>query len=314
MKKIVDKYFIPGDHNDHQPHFLRKKSVLFFIVGAVLFELVTLTFFTPLFSEKFENLSAVFPAVLFEKVNDERVDFGENVLSSNDKLILAAQMKANDMAEKGYFSHVSPDGKDPWYWVNLSGYQYLNAGENLAVNFIDSNDVHNAWMNSPTHRQNILRGDFAEMGIATAEGLYKGRKAIFVAQFFGEPSLELEPIIQQVDAIDDDVVDLTLSYEDKSQLNENESLVLGVETSTFSNSENVELSLIEKIKTSPKSLITFVLYIFGIVVMLAILLKVLIKIKIQHPKLILNGIILLIILFGFIYFNEVIVNVFSEIV
>jgi len=152
------------------------------------------------------------------------------------------------------------------------------------------------------------------MGIATAEGLYKGRKAIFVAQFFGEPSLELEPIIQQVDAIDDDVVDLTLSYEDKSQLNENESLVLGVETSTFSNSENVELSLIEKIKTSPKSLITFVLYIFGIVVMLAILLKVLIKIKIQHPKLILNGIILLIILFGFIYFNEVIVNVFSEIV
>jgi len=47
---------------------------------------------------------------------------------------------------------------------------------------------------------------------------------------------------------------------------------------------------------------------------LAILLKVLIKIKIQHPKLILNGIILLIILFGFIYFNEVIVNVFSEIV
>ena len=48
------------------------------------------------------------------------------------------------------------------------------AGENLAVNFSDSQDVTNAWMNSPEHRANILNGDFTQIGIATAQGTYKG--------------------------------------------------------------------------------------------------------------------------------------------
>ena len=53
-------------------------------------------------------------------------------------------MKADDMAKRGYFSHTTPDGKNPWYWLNLAGYKYSYAGENLAVNFIDSKDVNQA--------------------------------------------------------------------------------------------------------------------------------------------------------------------------
>jgi len=49
----------------------------------------------------------------------------------------AAQLKANDMAEKGYFAHTSPDGKTPWEWLKDVSYPFLAAGENLAVNFLD---------------------------------------------------------------------------------------------------------------------------------------------------------------------------------
>lgn len=107
---------------------------------------------------------------------------------SNDLLSAAAQLKANDMAAKGYFAHVSPDGKTPWYWIDKVGYSYDYAGENLAVNFIDSADVSNAWMASPTHRANILNPVFKEVGTATAVGTYKGRNAIFVVQLFGTPT------------------------------------------------------------------------------------------------------------------------------
>ena len=62
-------------------------------------------------------------------------------------------MKAQDMATLGYFAHVSPDGKTPWYWIEKVGYDYQYAGENLAINFSDSKDVTNAWMASPLHKE-----------------------------------------------------------------------------------------------------------------------------------------------------------------
>jgi hypothetical protein len=96
-------------------------------------------------------------------------------------------MKANDMAEKGYFAHTSPEGKTPWYWFKQAGYDYSYAGENLAVNFFESKDVAEAWMNSPTHRANIVKKDYTEIGIAVATGMYEGRQSVFVAQLFGTP-------------------------------------------------------------------------------------------------------------------------------
>jgi hypothetical protein len=94
------------------------------------------------------------------------------------------------MAEKGYFSHTGPDGAQPWKWFREAGYRYEYAGENLAVNFNESEDVVNAWMKSPTHRANILKHDFTEVGIGVATGTYKGKEAVFVVQFFGKPAPE----------------------------------------------------------------------------------------------------------------------------
>jgi hypothetical protein len=97
-------------------------------------------------------------------------------------------MKANDMAAKSYFAHTSPEGIDPWYWFNQAGYKFSYAGENLAIDFSDSDAVNSAWMNSPTHRANLLDQHYTEIGIATAQGLYQGHVTTFVVEEFGKPT------------------------------------------------------------------------------------------------------------------------------
>jgi hypothetical protein len=89
------------------------------------------------------------------------------------------------MAEREYFAHYSPDGVSPWHWFDKAGYDYLHAGENLAVHFTESDAVVDAWMDSPTHRANIMNGLYTEIGVGTARGEYKGYPTLFVVQLFG---------------------------------------------------------------------------------------------------------------------------------
>jgi len=137
--------------------------------------------------DKTKFLAAVLPGVLTSMTNEKRTENQLATLTINPLLVEAAQLKANDMAARGYFSHDTPDGKTPWYWLDQVGYTYQYAGENLAVNFIESKDVTEAWMNSPSHRANIVKGNYTEIGIAVSSGMYKGRESIFVVQFFGKP-------------------------------------------------------------------------------------------------------------------------------
>ncbi len=68
-----------------------------------------------------------------------------------------------------------------------SGYQYEFAGENLAKNFIFSQAVVDAWMASPSHRENILRNDYTEVGYAIVNGVLNGEETTLVVQMFGKP-------------------------------------------------------------------------------------------------------------------------------
>lgn len=129
--------------------------------------------------------ASVLAAVLVDLTNGDRTQNSLHTLTMNPTLVAAAQAKANDMATKGYFAHVGPDGKDSWYWFKEIGYGFSYAGENLAVDFSDSGDVERAWMNSPLHRQNLLDPHFTEIGIATAQGKYQGHATTFVVQMFG---------------------------------------------------------------------------------------------------------------------------------
>ncbi len=183
----LKNYFFPHQGNAHKPGFFKKDSVI--AVAAVLVFL-TASYFavTTIVFHKTSFLAAVLPGVLTTLANEDRTQHGLGTLTRNPLLAKAAEIKAADMAAKGYFSHVTPDGKTPWYWLDKVGYNYTYAGENLAVNFTDSKDVEIAWMNSPAHRANILRGQFTQIGIGTADGMYQGKPVTFVVQFFGRPA------------------------------------------------------------------------------------------------------------------------------
>ena len=158
------------------------------ISALLLFLLIAIVGFVPAFRSGFiDSISAIYASVLVNLVNRDRTALKIAELKINPVLQLAAQLKADDMATKGYFAHNSPDGKTPWYWFESAGYKYTVAGENLAVNFADSEQVHTAWMNSTGHRANLINSRFTEIGIATSTGSYKGRQAVFVVQMFGKP-------------------------------------------------------------------------------------------------------------------------------
>jgi uncharacterized protein YkwD len=137
--------------------------------------------------KNFDYLSAVISTTLVDLANGDRAGSGLGGLNISPTLTSAAQAKANDMAQKSYFAHQSPNGETPWYWIQQAGYTYLYAGENLAVDFDESWNVNQAWQNSPTHRANIMYPGFTEVGIAVATGTYNGRPTTFVVQMFGTP-------------------------------------------------------------------------------------------------------------------------------
>lgn len=182
----VSRHFVPSEHNDHRPHLLRRSWLLFFLCVT----LATEGFLVANLIARQSNanfLAAVVPGEIIALTNDERAQNSVGQLAENSQLDAAAQAKANDMAAKGYFSHVSPDGATPWQWIAGAGYQYQYAGENLAVRFIDSQDVVNAWMASPTHRENIVKPVYTQIGVGVAEGSYQGQPATYVVQYFGTP-------------------------------------------------------------------------------------------------------------------------------
>lgn len=153
-----------------------------FVIGSVFLISSLQNFFMAT-----NQFASVIDSVLVDLTNTDRAAYNLGGLTINPKLTQAAQAKANDMASKSYFAHTSPEGVDSWFWFKQSGYDFQHAGENLAVDFSDSADVERAWMNSPSHRDNILNGKYTEVGIATAAGTYQGHPTTFVVTMFGTP-------------------------------------------------------------------------------------------------------------------------------
>lgn len=101
---------------------------------------------------------------LLSSTNVQRANNGKPALSINAKLNSSAQAKANDMVARNYWAHNTPQGQEPWVFFDNAGYAYLKAGENLAYGFATSADTVSGWMNSPTHKANMLDGAFTEVG------------------------------------------------------------------------------------------------------------------------------------------------------
>src|SRR3989344_6543108 len=108
-------------------NFLNKKAVLaiFFIAFAVQF-FVFSSFYGNLFCNS--TLADIVTGVLVCLTNTERVSLSLDELEVNPLLVEAASLKAQDMAQKGYFAHTSSEGTTPWYWFGRAGYSFSYAG------------------------------------------------------------------------------------------------------------------------------------------------------------------------------------------
>lgn len=180
-------FFWPTKQNKGQPFIITDKAISVFIL---LFLLVKVIFsFEILMLRQTSLFAEVSAQKVLELTNDLRKQYGLPPLKENSFLVQAAQEKAQDMIRNKYFNHYSPSGVSPWYFIEKSGYDYHYAGENLAMNFLDSEEVVRAWFNSPTHRDNLLNQKYEEIGIAVVSGDITGDNAskIIVVQMFGSP-------------------------------------------------------------------------------------------------------------------------------
>lgn len=187
LKKILGHLFVPQESNNFRGKYLHH-DFLTSMIAIMLIVNVGLKLLVKNYDSNILGIAFNITAeALLNETNAQRIKYNLPPLKLNDKLMQAAANKANDVFSKNYWAHYAPDGTSPWFFFEQVGYQYLYAGENLAKDFTESQAVVAAWMNSPTHRDNILKPDYEEIGFAVMEGNLQGADTVLVVQLFGKP-------------------------------------------------------------------------------------------------------------------------------
>ena len=168
---------------------LLKEPISFKIPSKEILAPEPLTF---LIEKETESVLSNEEIIKFTNYYREENDIAE--LNINQLLMETAENKLNDMFQKQYFAHVSPEGDDAGIILKEIGYDYLVVGENLARGYFkDSKDLVDGWMGSPGHRENILNPKFREIGVAQKKGKFQGKEQYLAVQIFASP-LSLCPL------------------------------------------------------------------------------------------------------------------------
>lgn len=159
-----------------------------------LYKIILPVFVLFLFSAQNVFASEISEQNLLTQINKERSQRHLPALAINPDLENAAKLKSKDMINRNYFDHYA-FGLSPWDFMKISGYHYLYAGENLAMDFGTSEGIVNAWMASPKHRENILNSAYTDTGFGIVKGAYVENGNIYtttmVTNMFGrkKPSI-----------------------------------------------------------------------------------------------------------------------------
>ncbi|KIL36498.1 hypothetical protein SD71_07810 [Cohnella kolymensis] len=114
-----------------------------------------------------------FASQVVSLVNKERAKAGLAALNtSNATLTRMALDKAKDIYNKNYFDHNSPTYGSPFDMMKKYGIKFSYAGENIAKGQRTPQEVMTAWMNSPGHRDNILKSNYTTIGVAYYNGVW----------------------------------------------------------------------------------------------------------------------------------------------
>ena len=183
---MIKELFLPTEKNNYTPRFLGNKFLALVVIALSIVNFLTPGIFPSLVVKTYA--SSISADDLISLANSERSKEGLGSLTKNSKLTAAAKAKAEDMLAKDYWSHYGPNGETPWQFIKGAGYTYTYAGENLAKGFITSSATHTAWMNSPTHKANILKAEFRDVGIYVVDGTLQGEATTLVVQMFGSLS------------------------------------------------------------------------------------------------------------------------------
>lgn len=198
---LLKHLFVPHESNNQKAKILHSSNLLLIAVGLIGFQLI-IGFTSKAFPKVLGYAANISPEEVIRLTNVERANHGLGSLSANSALSQAALAKGNDMLAKGYWAHFAPDGTSPWSFFLSFGYKYKYAGENLARDFSDAGSAVSAWMNSPTHRENILNSNYQEIGIGVVEGNLAGVDTTIIVQFFGTPLENTTTNITEVKAKD----------------------------------------------------------------------------------------------------------------
>lgn len=195
-KQLIKDFFIPHEGNDHKPKSLHPKTLALYLLAALLIKLAGTGILFFVYPNQAE-MSRIFSGEIIELANQARKAEGLIPLRIDPVLTQTAFQKGNDMLIREYFAHDSPDGKKPWMWIDKKKYDFVYAGENLAMDFITSEGVHEAFMKSPGHRRNILNENYMDIGVAVINGTMFGKETDLLVQLFGTQRANLNMLEKQ---------------------------------------------------------------------------------------------------------------------
>ncbi|MFC1649196.1 CAP domain-containing protein [Patescibacteria group bacterium] len=175
--------FVPHRSNNHRARLLHPQILFLLTAFLIIFQFVLNGVGSSVGILGYAaNIS---PTEVIALSNVKRAEVGAPSLNYSQELTNAARSKGEHMLSQNYWAHVAPDGTEPWKFFTDSGYVYKYAGENLARDFSNPESAVNAWMASPTHKDNLLSSKYSDIGIAVVEGDLGGVDTTIIVQMFG---------------------------------------------------------------------------------------------------------------------------------
>lgn len=182
--RLVLHLFIPGESNNQKAKILHASSLTLLVLVLIVYQILIETL--PFLGFRVLGYASNIPVdEVIQLTNEKRVAAGLSPLKVNNSLSAAAKAKGENMLAQDYWAHIAPDGTEPWKFFNDYGYKYRYAGENLARDFSTAGSAVEAWMASPSHRENMLSSKYKEIGIGVVEGDLAGVDTTIIVQFFG---------------------------------------------------------------------------------------------------------------------------------
>jgi hypothetical protein len=182
--RFVRHYFTPHASNNYKARSLHPRILIYYMISLLIIQSLS-SFIRSVQPNILGYATDISVEKIISLVNIEREKNSLKPLNLSSELSSAAINKAHDMFDNNYWAHISPTGITPWKFINDAGYNYVYAGENLAKSFDTSEEVVDAWMKSPTHRANILKQEYTDIGLAILNGKLKGEETTLIVEQFG---------------------------------------------------------------------------------------------------------------------------------